>query len=529
MKKNYRNFVVAAAFASILTVVGSNIAGAQEYDLVITGGRVIDPETGLDAIRNVAIQDGRIAAITETPLKSAKTINAEGLIVSPGFIDVHTHSYFMPGQRLQAHDGVTTGLEMESGILPVAAWYDIQAKEGRLINYGVAVSWTYARIIAMTPEMPPVEPNFTWYQKAYNYTNWVTEVSTLEQQNVILSHIQKGLDEGAVGIGVNSGYAPGAGGKELMAVWKLAAKNKVPISTHLREWSMVDPLSSVEGTNTVIGLAMTTGARTNICHVNSTGLGDGARMVEQLTAARARGLDIHAEAYPYGIATLPIASSIVGFDREKFMQRIGVDFNAVRLLAKQRDIKDEPDLRAEQKSDPGQPIILTYLNENDPKHEKILAASVTSPWMGIASDAIPVTMPDGSFLQTDIWPLPKDALSNPRSAGTYSRFLGRWVREKRALDWPQAIAKITLIPAKLFEDMVPQMDRKGRLQVGMDADVTVFDPETIIDHATIDNSVAPSTGVKFLLVNGEMVIENGIMNTKVHPGQPIRRTTTQGK
>lgn len=490
---------------------------------------MIDPETNLDAIRNVAIQGDRIAAISDKPLKGAKMIDAKGLIVSPGFIDVHTHSYQIPGQRLQAHDGVTTGLEMESGILPVAEWYDAQAKDGRVINYGVAASWTYARIMAMTSEMPPVEATLGWYQKAFNYTNWVSEVSTPDQQNKILSHLKKGLDEGAIGIGVNSGYVPGAGGKELMSVWSLAAKNHVPVSTHLREWSMADPLSSVEGASTIIGIAMTTGARTNICHVNSTGLGDGARMVEQLTAARAAGLDIHAEAYPYGLGTVPVAASILHFEKEKFVERIGVDFSAVRLLAKQRDIKDEPDLRAEQKLDPGQPVILTYLNEKDPKDEKILAASVTSPWMAIASDAIPVTMPDGSFLHEDIWPLPKNGVSNPRTAGTFSRFLGRWVREKGALDWPQAIAKVTLIPAKLFESMVPQMDRKGRLQVGMDADVTVFDPETITDHATISNSIAHSTGVKFLLVNGEMIIEDGVMNLKLRPGQPIRRAVTQEK
>ena len=262
-------------------------AVAQNYDIAINNGRVIDPETGLDAIRHVGISKGTIAEISQSPLDGARVIDAKGLIVSPGFIDIHSHSFELTGQRMQAFDGVTTALEMESGVLPIDQWYKLQADEGRVINCGACVSWSFARIAAMVPEMPVVEPTAEWYQKAFRYTNWTTDVTTDKQQQQILDALQQGLDHGAIGIGVNSGYVPGSGGKELTAVWSLAAANNVPVSTHIREWSNVDPLSSVEGVSTIIGIATATGARTNVCHINSSSLRDAKMTVVALKRARA--------------------------------------------------------------------------------------------------------------------------------------------------------------------------------------------------------------------------------------------------
>jgi hypothetical protein len=521
-------------FLLAISIAGSILLGSRfvlpvfaqtPYDIVILNGRVIDPETDFDGISNVGIKVGTIAAITEDDIAGDQTIDATGLIVSPGFIDIHSHSFELTGQRMQAFDGITTALEMESGVLPVAPWYDLMAEEGRVLNYGATAAWTFARIGAMIPEMPPMEPTAEWYLSSFQYPAWTTDVSTDEQQTAILDLLQQGLDDGALGIGVNSGYAPGAGGKELTAVWEQAAANDVPVSTHLREWSNVDPLSSVEGMNTVTGLALATGARTNVCHINSTSLRDGEQTVALLAVAREAGADIHGEAYPYGIGSFPVSSAIYLFDAETFQERIGVDFDAVRLIAKQQQIQDEADIRAAQADDPGQLTILEFLDEDEPQDEAILAASVTAPWIGVASDAVPWNLPDGSIVRGEVWPLPENALSNPRSAGTFSRFLGRWVREKEAFTWPEAIRKVSLIPAQLFDGQVAAMERKGRLQVGMDADITVFDPETILDRATVDQLAQTSEGVRYLVVNGTVLIDDGEMNLDIRPGQPIRRTS----
>ncbi len=219
-------------------------ASAQTYDLVINHGRVIDPETKLDAIRHLGIKGGQIAAVSQQPLDGAKVIDASGLIVAPGFIDFHAHGQNIPADRMQAFDGVTTALELESGILPVAGWYDSQKQAGRVLNYGVSAAWTYARVSALEDLEP--QPNLKWFQDAYALTRWVNDVSTDEQQKKILSMIEQGIKDGSIGIGLNSGYAPGYGYKEVLAVHQLAAKYGVPTFTHIRNLSKVDPNSSVQ-------------------------------------------------------------------------------------------------------------------------------------------------------------------------------------------------------------------------------------------------------------------------------------------
>ncbi|MDE0589519.1 amidohydrolase family protein [Halocynthiibacter sp. C4] len=513
-----------SVFGTALFVTLTTAANGQTYDLVINNGRVIDPETGFDAIAHVGIVDGEIVEIAQSQLEGEEVIDASGLIVAPGFIDLHSHSVVdLPANRLQAFDGVTTALELESGVLPIADWYASVEAEGRATNFGATASWSFARIATMVPEMPPVEPTAAWYQGAFNYPRWTTNVTTEEELDKIVDLIQQGLDDGALGIGVNSGYVPGVGGKELLRIWELAAENGVPVSTHMRNWSEADPLSSLEGLAMVLGLSATSGARTNICHLHSTNLHDTLKAADMVDKARSIGIDVHTEVYPYGIASMPIASAVLLQAGEAFRARMGIDFDSVRLIAKGRWIEDEADMRAEQDADPGQFIIMRYLDEEDATDADILRKVTALPWIAIASDSIPYTQPDGTPITGQEWPMPDNAFSNPRSAGTYGKFLREWVREDELLDWPEAIAKVSLIPAQLFDGQVPAMERKGRLQEGMDADITVFDPETIGDRATIDRPFETTEGIEYLIVNGTAVISGGEMDTNVLPGQPIRK------
>src|SRR5882672_2641283 len=118
--------------------------------LVISGGRVVDPASGMDAIGDVAVLDGRIAAVGTGLGSAERVIDAIGLVVAPGFIDPHAHGQSIPADRMQAFDGVTTTLDLEAGVLPVASWYRRQAAKGRVLNYGAAANWAFARIGAMT-------------------------------------------------------------------------------------------------------------------------------------------------------------------------------------------------------------------------------------------------------------------------------------------------------------------------------------------------------------------------------------------
>ena len=219
---------------------------APDFDIVIAGGRVIDPETGLDAVRSVGIRGGSIAAISDAGLSGGQVLDARGHVVTPGFIDLHCHTQSLPGDRIQAFDGVTTTLELESGILPVGDWYDQQGRTGRAINYGASASWIFARIAELSPQMGEPQPSLTYFQAAYRYSAWQHEVSTREQIERVLARLDQGLSEGALGIGINNGYVPGAGVQEMSLVADLAARYDVPTFTHIQFMSNIDPQSSQE-------------------------------------------------------------------------------------------------------------------------------------------------------------------------------------------------------------------------------------------------------------------------------------------
>ena len=217
-----KNLCVKLSLLSLLALVWSGSAlQAQDYDVVILNGRVIDPETNYDKVSHVGIKDGKIAAITEETISGKKTIDAKGHVVSPGFIDLHAHGQNIGDYRMQAMQGVTSMLELESGLLPIADWYEAQGQKNLPINYGAAAGWTYGRIATFTGTEP--EATAKYFQDVQGRSDWKMDVATPEQQAQILKYVEQGLDEGAIGIGINAGYAPGHGRKEYFALAELAA------------------------------------------------------------------------------------------------------------------------------------------------------------------------------------------------------------------------------------------------------------------------------------------------------------------
>ena len=186
------------------------------YDLVIRGGRVIDPESGLDGICDVGVLGGRIVAVAQGLEAGARDVAAAGLVVAPGFIDLHAHGQSVPADRMQAFDGVTTALELELGALPVAAWYERQAAAGRVINHGASVAWLFARIAAMTGVEP--EPSISFIGRMTKDRRWADNVASETEVGAILARIRTGLGEGGIGIGVPNAYAPGSGVREMSEV-----------------------------------------------------------------------------------------------------------------------------------------------------------------------------------------------------------------------------------------------------------------------------------------------------------------------
>lgn len=524
-----RGFLQAATAATAVTTAVSQIQTAAAelrpnedgpFDLVIIGGRVMDPETGLDATRNVGVKENRIAAISDNPLQGAKELKADGMVVAPGFIDLHAHGQQLPAAWMQAFDGVTTACEMESGLLPVGMAYDKIAKEGRPINYGLGAAWAFARVVVLEPDAGQPDGTLGFFQKAFSYSGWQNAIPSPDQLDKIIEIVEQGLREGALGISINAGYAPGMGRKEYYRLAELAHKHNVATYTHDRYMSVLEPLSSFEALGEQIGLAAITGAHMHVCHINSVAGRDLKAATDLLKEAQAKGLPLSVESYTYGAFSTAIGAEFMR--GPNWLERFGgTDYSAVESMGKPLNKEKIEEL---QKSDPGEIIIFHFLDEEkSPADQKILDHAVLYPGGSIGSDGMPWMNAKGDLLEGDVWPVPDDYFAHPRSAGCFSRLFARWVRERQVLSMSDAVRKCSLIPAQILEPSTPQMKKKGRMQVGCDADVVVFDPETIEDKATFVKPNQTSIGFRHVVVNGTPIIKDGKRIGDAKPGRPVRR------
>ena len=506
-----------------LATASHTVAQEQDHDLVILNGRVIDPETGLDAVRNVAIDGDRIVAISEFPLEGEIVIDATGHVVAPGFIDLHAHGQNIGDYRMQVMQGTTTSLELESGVLPIGDWYDGQAAKNLPVNYGAAAGWTFGRIATFSHTHP--EATASYFQDAQGRNDWKMEIATPVQSKNIMSLVEQGLKEGALGIGINAGYAPGYGQKEYFALAELANKYNVPTFTHVRYASNTEPQSSFEAIKELIANAAITGAHMHLCHINSTSLSDIETTLALVEEAQAKGINVTTEAYPYGAANTVVGAAM--FSGPDWRERMSSTANNFQLGT---DRMTEEQLADYQANKPGTFITWHFLDENKPEDLALLDMSVTHPAALIASDSVFWSYfdKDGNVqnYEGDEWPLPDNVFSHPRSAGTFSKILRSYVRERGLMSLSEAIRKMSLMPAQTLEKNVPQMRKKGRLQVGMDADIVVFDPRTVADKATFDNANQPAVGVQTVLVNGGFSVRDGELVLDAPNGRAIRNAVS---
>ncbi|MFE9068468.1 amidohydrolase family protein [Streptomyces violaceusniger] len=485
----------------------------RRCELVFSGARVVDPETGLDAVRQVGISGGRIVAVTAEPLMADTVVDVSGRVLVPGFIDLHSHAQTISGLRLQALDGVTTALELEAGALPVASTYTRAEAEGRPINFGYSASWALARM-RLFDGIEPGAP-FETFSAHQGAPNWRRPVGP-QQVRQLLDLLEEQVSAGALGIGVLVGYAPDSGRDEYLAVSSLAARLGVPTFTHTRFISTEEPGTSLEGALEVIAAAAGTGAHTHLCHLNSTS----NRMIDEISAAidRARdyGLRITTEAYPYGSASTVAGAAFLEPDS---LRRLGMKPENIFHMASGERVADADRLRRLRAEDPGGLIVFDWLDERDPADRAVLERSLLLADTAIASDAMPMVGPDGRMVD-DRWPVPREAYTHPRSVGCYARTFGWLVRELGLLSLPEAVRRCTLLPARIMAEAAPAFARKGRVQVGADADLVVFDPETIASTATYTEA-RTSTGIDHVLVDGRFVVRDGWLVPDALPGRPI--------
>jgi len=469
-------------FSLFFLVLSTTIVCAQQYDLVLEGGRVMDPETGLDAVRNVGIHDGKIVRISSEGLSGRRVIHSGGLVVAPGFIDLHQHGQEMESQRVKALDGVTTALELEIGAPGVAQF--LKAKEGQsLIHYGTSASHVAARALVFGEQLPPGEI----LPKSGPATD---QPATPEQIEAMRKRLRAELDAGGLAVGMGIQYTPGATRLEVIDMFRLAAERRLPVYTHMRSAGRVEPGSAIEATSEVIGAVAITGASLHIVHINSTCARDALECLAMVEGARARGLDVTTEAYPYIAGMTFINSALINPGwREKF----GIDYSDLVLPNTGEHLTKERFDELHKSSMPQ--AVLVFSNTQEMVDEVI-----PHPLVMIASDGMP---------------------GHPRNAGTYSRVLAQYVREKQTITLMDALRKMSLMPAEMLERSTPAARQKGRMQEGADADIVVFDAATISDRSTFAKPMEPSVGVRYLVVGGTIVVDEGKIVPGVFPGRAL--------
>jgi len=485
-------------------------------DLVLTGARVIDPETGLDGVRAVGITDGVITAVAETAPPASAVWDVAGAVLAPGFIDLHSHAQTLTGLRLQALDGVTTALELEAGVLPVSAAYARAEAEGRPVNFGFSASWTDARMHVLDGVPLDRDGSLDLFSAHQSKPGWRAPASDRDVSR-ILDLLSDAVGEGALGFGVLVGYAPDSGRAEYFRLAGLAAALGVPTFTHTRYISTQEPGTSLEGALEVIAAAAGTGAHMHMCHINSTS----TRMIDEVAgavdAARGQGVRVSTEAYPYGAGATVVGASFLA---PELLHRMGIGHQQLTYLPTGERIADAGRLAELRAADPGGDVVVHFLDEDDPADLAVLERSFTLADTAIATDAMPLVAPGGGPV-ADAWPLTPGLVTHPRSAGSYARTLRWLVRERGVLTLTEALRRSALLPAQILESAVPAMRRKGRVQVGADADLVVFDPGTVTDRATY-TQVAPSSGFRHVLVGGTPVVRDGELLTSALPGRPVR-------
>jgi len=441
------------------------------FDLVITGGRVVDPATGYDAVAQVGIDGDTVTYIGDQPLTGSSSLAADGLVVAPGFIDILSYPPDGYGEWFKVADGVTSNLCLHGIDAPTTSFLQNVAFHDPPVNYGGATDQSTHR----QREGIGIDP------------------ATADEIALLAELADTDILDGALGIHEQPEYVPGVTLDEMLAHGEVAARHGVPLCLHLRSGRPTDLAAQAAAVDEALTVARRTGCAVHIEHLNSTGgTGRMTDAIAQIDAARAEGMAITACAYPY-----TYWATYAGTPRfDDFEAKFGITHADLQVAGTDRrvDPDDWDRIRAEN------PLTAAFaMSEAD------VEGMLTVPWTLIGSDGL----------------IGESHNNHPRGAGCFSRVLGVYVRERGVLSLSDALAKMTILPARLLEPASPAMARRGRLQGGAAADITVFDAARISDRADIVEPGRESVGVHHVVVGGRVVRRDQVSDRSVRPGIPL--------
>lgn len=452
----------------------------KSYDIVIDNARVIDPETDTDEVLNVAISANKIVEISKEKLKGKKTIDGTGKILSPGFIDLHAHGQTNKENEYQAFDGVTTALELEVGIDTLVQYYQTR-KGNALLNYGAsACQLAYRNKV--------IANNDRVYKSIFEELQDSVAEQELPKNKFIdvRNKLKEALNYGAIGIGIPVGYLPNASIEEIADVYAFAGELKVPVFSHVREGGAIAFQQAISD-------AILNKTQLHICHLTSMARKDVDFCLQEIEKAQALGYPITTELYPYTAGNTEIGSAIF---KEGWQERLGCTYKDLQWVETNERLTPET---FEKYRKQGGSVIVHMMKES---------------WVDsvISSDISMIASDGGEYSPT----------GHPRGSGSFCKTIREYVNEKKLISINQAINKMTLMPAKVLETVVPDMKLRGRIQKGCYADLLLFNVDKVKDNATYTNGFVRSSGMDYVIVNGTILIENGELQANTFPGEGIK-------
>lgn len=454
------------------------IADSTKYDKVLANGIVMDPDTNTMKFGyDIGIIGHEIAAISDATLQGDEVIDVTGFIVAPGFIDMLGFNLSQTVSKYKITDGVTTNLSLHGCTEDFDAFFNTYENiSPQFVNFGGAVYMIRLR-----------------REAGLDYHNAPSQA----QIKQMAQRTREEIESGAVAVAFSPEYYPGTSSEEIMAVMAVAAEYDIPTHFHLRYSSITGDDLGIYGVQEVIEYARELDARVQIMHLHSTG---GTAMMDEalklINDARAEGVKITYDIYPYD--SWASRMSMQRF-RPGWQERYGIDYEDLVIAGTGAQVTEEN--FAAYKAQ--EALAIAYAMDEDE-----MLAALSEDYAQVGSDG---------NIQSE-----SEANNHFRGAGTFSRILGKYCRDEDVFSLMEGLSKMTINGAKHLESVSQDMAHRGRLQEGMIADITVFDYKTVLDQSTPEKPATESIGIKYVIVNGEVGLRDGVLDRSVKAGVGIK-------